>query len=124
MRSAARDGAVELDWADGTHRFRLAWGQLIQLQEACDAGPMVVLSRLQGGTWRLDDIRETVRLGLIGGGMAPEKALSLVRAYVEERPPIESIQLALGILAMAVLGAPEEDDGLGEAPAAQETGTA
>lgn len=123
MTGAARNGAITLDWADGSHQFRLAWGGLVSLQEACDAGPMVILGRLQSGNWRMADIRETIRLGLIGGGATPEKALALVRDYVEARPPIESIQLAQGILATAVIGAPEEDEQEGEAHAAPETGT-
>lgn len=113
----SRDASVTLDWADGQHTFRLAWGELIKLQEACDAGPQVVLGRLQTGTWRMGDISETIRLSLIGGGLEPGPALKLVRDYVEARPPIENVMLAVGILATALLGpADEEPGGAGAAP--------
>ncbi|MEQ1901856.1 MAG: gene transfer agent family protein [Devosia sp.] len=112
----SRDGGITLDWADGEHRFRLAWGELRQLQEACDAGPFVILQRLQLGSWKLGDISETIRLGLIGGGATPERALQLVRDYVEARPPLENVKLALGVLAAAVIG--PEDERLGEDDAA------
>ena len=105
----SRDASIgPLDWADGKYSFRLAWGQLRELQEICDAGPFVILSRLQGHTWLVQDISATIRLGLIGGGTTPEKALMLVDRYVESRPPLENRMLAVGILMAAVIGAPED----------------
>lgn len=104
-----RDASITLEWADGTHTFRLAWGQLGELQDKCDAGPYVVLQRLVSGTWKIQDIAETIRLGLIGGGKTPVEALKLVRTYVEQRPPMESLLTAQAVLSAAVVGAPEED---------------
>lgn len=114
----SRDGSITLNWADGERSFRLRWRELILLQEACDAGPQVVLNRLQTGHWRMNDIRDTVRLGLIGGGATPEAALKLVQDYVEARPPVENVMFAVGILAAGLMGAPDEEPG--EAPAAPE----
>ena len=71
----SRDASLELDWADGRYTFRLAWAELEQLQEACDAGPYVILNRLIDGSWRIADISNVIRLGLVGGGMAPLVAL-------------------------------------------------
>jgi len=104
----ARDASIELDWADGTYTFRLAWGELIKLQEACDCGPFIILSRLMGDAWRVEDISNVIRLGLIGGGMEPVAALKLVRSYVESRPPMENILAAQAILSAAIAGAPDE----------------
>jgi len=104
----SRDASITLDWADGTFMFRLAWGELRLLQEACDAGPNVILHRLQSGEWRVDDIASVIRLGLIGGGMSPTDALKKVRAYVEARPPLENLIIAQVILSAAVAGAPDE----------------
>lgn len=112
-----RNAEVTLDWADGTYSFRLAWGQLIELQEKCDAGPFVVLNRLTTGTWRMEDISSVMRLGLIGGGTEPTKALKLVRDYVESRPPLENVTFARGILGQAVMGAPDETPGEAEGEA-------
>ncbi|WP_407799700.1 gene transfer agent family protein, partial [Staphylococcus aureus] len=78
-----RDATVTFDWADGTYRFSLKWGQLAELQDKCDAGPYVVLQRLHSGEWRIEDVSNIIRLGLIGGGMEPAPALKLTRAYVE-----------------------------------------
>lgn len=114
----SRDARIELDWADGTYAFRLAWGQLIELQEKCDAGPYVVLNRLYGGQWKMEDIVHVVRLGLIGGGTKPADALRLTRAYVEGYPPLDNVLIAQAVLAAGLQGAPEEKVGEGEGEAA------
>lgn len=104
-----------LDWADGTYEFALRWGELSELQEACGAGPFVVLARLAGNQWLTQDISTTIRLGLIGGGVEPAKALRLVKDYVESRPPMENASLARGILEVSLLGAPDEQSGEAQA---------
>jgi hypothetical protein len=109
----SRDASITLTWADGDYVFRLGYGELMQLQEACDAGPMWILSRLQMPTaenrgWRVQDVAHVLRLGLIGGGLDPIKALRLVREYVEARPPMESLRHAQAVLSAALVGAPEE----------------
>ena len=53
----SRDASISFDWAGDERRFRLAIGQLRELQEKCSDGPMEIMSRLQGGTWRIDDVR-------------------------------------------------------------------
>ncbi len=113
-----RDASTTLPWADGNYTFRLGWGELIQLQEVCNAGPFEILKRLGIGTWRVQEISAVIRLALIGGGLEPAKALSLVQYYVEKRPPMENVVFAHGILSVGVQGAPDEAPG--KAGAAQE----
>lgn len=105
----SRDASIILAFGDGDHLFRLGWAELEKLQEACDAGPFVILERLNSGSCRLQDIVETIRWGLIGGGKKPEEALKLERLYVRDRPPAENRLLAYAILAAACHGAPEEE---------------
>ncbi|MEO7172029.1 gene transfer agent family protein [Flavobacterium sp.] len=112
-----RDASITLPWADGDYVFRLGWGELIELQEQCDAGPYVVLHRLGNGQWRVQDISHVIRLALIGGGLEPVKALTLVRNYVERLPPLTSVMMARGILALGVQGAPDEKPGEAEGEA-------
>lgn len=104
----SRDASITLDWADGTFHFRLAWGELAKLQEACGCGPYVVLNRLLDSSWRIEDISNVIRLGLIGGGMAPVEALQKVRSWVEARPPMENLATARAVLMAGLMGAPEE----------------
>ncbi|WGG61946.1 gene transfer agent family protein [Brucella intermedia] len=115
----SRDAKIELDWADGTYTFRLGWGEFSRLQEACDAGPWVILERVKNNEWKTEDLRETIRYGLIGAGMEPTKALKLVREYVETRPLSESVVFAHLILSAGIFGAPEEK--VGEHKAAKRT---
>ncbi|MFD2679031.1 tail tube GTA-gp10-like protein [Camelimonas lactis] len=112
-----RNGVVETDFGDGPHRFRLAMGELEELQEKTGVGPFVLMQRFISGEWRVGDVRETVRLGLIGGGMEPLAALRLVRRYVDEKNWwISHTALAKVIMMAALAGAPEELPGKGDAP--------
>jgi len=112
----SRDASITLTWGDGDFKFRLGWGELEELQEKTDAGPYVVLQRLHTGSWRLQDVSNTIRLGLIGGGLRPEEALKKVRFYVESRPVMESLPFAIAVLSAGLLGAPDEPLGEPEAP--------
>lgn len=106
------NGAITTKWADGEYTFRLAIGQLRELQEKCDCGPPEILARLAAQRWRIDDLRETIRLGLIGGGTTPVAALKLVERYVDDRPLLESVTVASSILLAALVGA--DDDPVGK----------
>lgn len=107
----SRDASVTLVWADGTYTFRLGWGEIEALQEACNAGPWVILDRLAKRQCLIGDIAHTIRQGLIGGGMVPAAATKLVQTYVEKRPPAENLIYAIGILQVGLQGAPEEPSG-------------
>ena len=103
------DGSTTLIWADGEHRFRLRIKELRELQDKCDAGPAQIMMRLVNHTWRVDDILQAIRLGLIGGGASPTDALLLVKRYVEDRPLAENVVIAAEIIAAAISGDPKED---------------
>lgn len=112
------DALVELVWGDGLNRFDLHIGQLRELQTKCGAGPQRILHRLASIDWLVDDIRETIRLGLIGGGMTPSAAHALTVRYFDERPPLESRPAAQVILMQALVGVPEDVVGKAEAETA------
>lgn len=103
----SRNASIALEWADSEYVFRLPLGQLRELQEKTDCGPLFLFNRIVAGQWRIDDLRETIRLGLIGGGMEPAKAHTLVKRYVDDRPFTESIKPAQAILGAALIGAPD-----------------
>lgn len=92
-----RHGQVELDWADGTYSFRLTLASYEEVEEKCDASLYEIVERLSNRTCRLKHIREVLRCGLIGAGMAPADALRKVRQYVDERPVEENRDTALAV---------------------------
>lgn len=118
-----RDGRIELDFGDGRYTFRLGWQELIKLQEKTDCGPYFLQTRFGRGDWRVQDIEETIRWGLIGGGLPPVEATKLCKLFVQNRPLLEDhgpLATALAVLTAALVGAPEEGE-LGEHGRGEET---
>lgn len=97
-------GRIVLPFADGVYAFRFLGAQLREHQELTKAGPFVVYGRLLSREWTWADVRETIRLGLIGGAegwvgavlndsgepeggehvaVSPTKAVALVARYVD-----------------------------------------
>lgn len=111
-------GTVTIIWRHGEDAFCLAKvGDILALEQKCNAGIMEIMGRLESQRWRLDDVRETIRLGLIGGGMSPEQALAVVKANVDENPSglAPSVIIAHRILAAAIVGVPDDPVGKPEA---------
>lgn len=119
----SRDGSCEVPFNGQMTFFRLAWRELMKIQEACDAGPYVVLDRLLTGRWKLEDISEVIKWGLIGGGVDTKTALNLVSSEVMSRPPLESLVVAQRVLGAGVVGTPEEDVGKKSEAASPEAGS-
>ena len=128
----SRNGEITLAWGDEDRTFRLGIGEWEKVQEKCDAGPAEILARLAPifsateaglslkqiisagylGTWRVQDIREPLYRGLLGGGLDPTKAGRVIRDLVDERPFIESVPIAYQVVLASILGA--EDEPVGE----------
>lgn len=125
----SRAGEIAVEFGGEERTFRLAIGQWRRIQEKCDAGPGEIASRLSGfmllrdgklplaqaaalgrlGSWRVDDVRETLLQGLIGGGMTPDEAGPLIRTYVDERPWSETIPVAYQVVMAAIIGVDDEE---------------
>lgn len=102
------DGSVTIKWPDDERKYRLGIGELRELQDRCDAGPAQIFKRIAESSWRFDDIRETIRLGLIGGGLDPQRALGIVGRYVVPGQLVKAATIAQAIL-LAALVSPEDD---------------
>lgn len=119
-------GTRTIVWAGGEDQFCLKIGQILDLEERCKAGVAVIANRLTSGEWGLNDVRETVRLGLIGGGMDPERAMSKVNNFVDANDAgiAHSVLVAFAIIQTALFGAPKDDPvGKGMPAEAQQTGS-
>lgn len=100
--------AIELDWADGGYIFDIGpLDRVRALQEKCDAGPQLIAHRLESGFWKVDDFRETLLQGLIGGGKTAAEALALIRQYVDGIPAKEHILPARAVLLAYINGLPK-----------------
>lgn len=104
------NGLITAPFGDGPQRFRLTIGGAEELEEKCDAGVSVIASRLATGAWRLRDVRETIRLGLIGGGMEPTRALIMLDRYCSAGLD-QHRRLALAILSPLLFGVPDDPPG-------------
>ncbi|MFN6950985.1 MAG: gene transfer agent family protein [Albidovulum sp.] len=114
------DAKVTLVWFDGEDDFRLGIGEIRALQEKTGAGPETLRRRIVDGNWFIDDLRETIRLGLIGAGCKPSEAMEKVKRSFDARPFGESRVIAATIILAAVVGVP--DDPVGK-PSAEEAAT-
>lgn len=95
-------GSYRAPFGDGIYTFRLDIGGLRELQEKTDAGPAYLLHRIAAGQWRVDDLRETIRIGLVRGGVEPVKALILLERYFDAGPIGQHVGLASLILSSAI----------------------
>ena len=105
---SSEDGSVSLQFGDGEYTFRIAFGQWRELQESINKprleigelpiGPMALLRcLLEGNAWP-HDVREVIRLGLIGGGMKTDRALVLIKRHVEGAPYFQNMPTARTVL--------------------------
>ena len=117
--------AIEITWVGGTHEFCLPLGQLRELQQNCDAGPEEVWARLRGGTWRVNDAIEPLRLGLIGAGMSKGDARDLLMPLIDQHALMEFKLAAQTVMVHALLRpepADTEEDAPGKTEAGETTG--
>jgi hypothetical protein len=115
----SRDGRIEIDWGGDLRTFRLDIDRLIALQDACGAGPYEILTRLSSGRWLVQDIKETLRLGLMGGGVEGKKARDLADQAVQPGSILQHVQTAQAVLMASLVGDPNEP--VGKNPPAEET---
>lgn len=119
---------VVLEWANGEYLFALRLEQIEALESECrnphtgknGVGIAAIWMRLTSGTWYVSDITNTIRLGLIGGGMGAVEAMRLVNNYVStvplssiknDRGPNSPLVVAQAILASAMVGVVGDDPG-------------
>ena len=104
--------AHDVVWPGGDHPFRLGLGELRAVQDKCDAGPELILQRIRMGIWKVDDLFEVLRFGLIGAGMDRATATKLVQDAFDRTPLLEFKVPALAVLAFSLV--PPGDDPAGE----------
>ena len=105
----SRFGQITTDWGDAEYTFRLGLGELEELEAKFDKSIFVLVNLFRTRTAKSTEILETLRIGLIGGGMSAPNALALKRRYGDERPLEESRDVAYAV-AMAALARVHGDE--------------
>lgn len=104
-----RNARITEFFGDAEYDFRLGYGELLELQEKTGVGPFALYRRFMADDWYVSDIYETIRIGLIGGKMAPREAFRLCVKYIKGTTPLDNLNLARMILVAGLHGAPDED---------------
>lgn len=105
-------------FGDSVRAFTLTDTIIEELQHKTGLGIGALFLRMSSSQFRVADIIEVIRLGLIGAGTNPQDAQRLVDAYANDRPFDETFPLALDILDARWNGKPEpvapgDDDAFG-----------
>lgn len=106
-----------LEWGGGEHLFALKGKQIEELQMVCKAPFGEIVQRVFLGKYYLSDLKHTIRLALIGGGMGPVEASRLVNFYhgddnkftplADPNDPNNTETIAKAILQMVTFGIEE-----------------
>lgn len=122
----SRDAGIRLFLGEGEFDFALRIGELRLLEESRSRSLAAhgfspgeaclerMLGRLIGGGWLIEEVREILRLGLVGGGMRKERAYDLVERHVAPPDLMACASTAYAVLAAALVGSPEDQPGGGD----------
>lgn len=114
MAGPYRSCEVELTFADADYTFKLPLIRIAELEEKCKAPIGTIWKRVLTGEYHAIDLIETVRLGLIGGGMTAQDARNLIDRYCDQWPLEEWHTHAVAILSACVIGFEPTDGGTGD----------
>lgn len=103
--------SITLAWPDQERVYHLDIPRLRELQDKRSSGPAEIARRILDQTFRVEDVSETLRLGLIGGGLPASQALVLVNRYLDQTPLLESAAAALTVLGAALRGVETAPEG-------------
>ncbi|PZQ97572.1 MAG: gene transfer agent family protein [Cereibacter sphaeroides] len=101
--------ALRAFFGDREHVFRLTVPLVAELERQTGQGIGGFSRRLMGQDFRLADLHNTIRLGLIGGGeTSPEEAAALVANYGASVPVLHQFALAVSVIEILMMGPAEE----------------
>lgn len=93
---------------EGHFDLHLRINELIALQEILNVGPFALSTRFAQGEWLVNDVKETIRLGLIGGGLSQREAFAIVERNVTAGYLMEYAMIAHQCILAAVMGVEDE----------------
>jgi len=89
---------LRMFFGDAEHTFALPPAMILELERTTDAGIGRLCSRLFAREFAYADVKETLRIALIGGGMDPKRAAEMIETYVTGRPLIHGYEIAVAVL--------------------------
>lgn len=95
-------------FGDSEHDFTLTPWAITELERITATGIGTLIQRMPEFRFHHAELTETLRLGLIGAGTAPEAAAQLVATYATPRPISEILPIVLGTLQRVWSGTPIE----------------
>jgi hypothetical protein len=113
------DGGATVFWGAGETAFRIGIGEFRELQERINGrrgafglpaiGPQTFANQIRTNDAWPDDVRDVLRIGLIGAGMKPAEAHRQLVQYFDRRPPADSYKAAFAVFVAAFLGVPGDE---------------
>lgn len=118
--------AVYADFGPRRVKLQLNIAEIGELERACGAGIAEILIRFAMARFTIGDVRETIRYGLIGGGMARGEADALIAHVIDESPLQTHVGIAEELVRASVYGVesarePEPGNSEGEGSASSAT---
>lgn len=119
----SRTARITRFFGEGDYEFALTIGPAEQLEQvrgdamrklgfdAGQGGIMAIQRRLAEGTFLIDDVRQTLRLGLIGAGMDREEAFRLVDRNLQPGDLIRAAMVAGDVIDALLSGDPDDQPG-------------
>lgn len=117
----SRNAEATLEFGGQDRLFRLGIGRLRSLQEKTDCGPYELHRRFTSGEWKIDDVRETIRQGLIGGGLPVIDVDALLKTEFDGLPKGQFVGLANAVVLAELVGVEDEPEGESKAGAGKKS---
>ena len=96
------------DWAGKERLFRLNFGLVLELEEACGKDAIgAIFLRITSGRFHAADVFHVIRLALVGGGETKVEAKRLMETHFDRTPYAENAALAGDILIALMTGVEE-----------------
>ncbi|KQS64526.1 hypothetical protein ASG39_11260 [Rhizobium sp. Leaf371] len=95
-------------FGDAEHAFRLDPGMTLELERIVGSGIGAISRRFFAGDFSFSELTETLRLGLVGGGMDPKEAAALVITYADRMAVTDLYAKALPVIEKLMFADPAE----------------
>lgn len=96
--------SIVRDYAGAERKFRLRVADVLDLEEATKRPISELYGAIIGQKFRIEDIRQTVIRGLVGGGCPAEEAKRLVSERMDALPLIEHVIIAQSLMVATMTG--------------------